>query len=140
MKKFNHLKPTPKPDITISNQENKAPTGKPKMSYTKALMRNLTSLQNNEGSLNIQPRPITLKEQIKVQHLARQTFKRRKLPQREQNSRPPSRHASQTNQSDRVKEISDLQAQIESLRRQDTNTKNKKQQLNNQNYTNQNSH
>ena len=32
------------------------------------------------------------------------------------------------------------QAQTESLRRQDTNTKNKKNQLNNQNYTNQNSH
>ena len=129
LKKFNHLKPTPKPDFTISNQENKAPTGKPKMSYTKALMRNLTPLQNNEGSLNIQPRPITLKEQLKVQHPARQTFKREKLPKREQNSRPPSRYASQTSQSDR------LQAQIESLRRQDTNTTNKKQQLNNQNYT-----
>ena len=36
--------------------------------------------------------------------------------------------------------MSRLPAQIESLRRQDTNTKNKKQQLNNQNYTNQNPH
>ena len=43
--KFNHLKHTPKPDFTSSNQEKKVTRGKPKMSYAKALMRNLTSLQ-----------------------------------------------------------------------------------------------
>ena len=56
-----------------------------------------------------------------------------KLPQCEQQSRPPSRNTSQTNQSGRDKELLRLQAQVESL-------KSKKQQLNNQNYTNQHSH
>ena len=88
----------------------------------------------------IQPRSITLKEELKAQTPARQTIKKGKSPQREQNSRSPSRNPSQTNQSDRNKEISRLQPHIESLRRQDTNTKNEKQQLNNQNYRNQNSH
>ena len=76
------------------------------MSYAKARMRNGTPLQNNERGLNIQPRPITLKEQLKAQCLAKQTFKREKSPKREQYSRPPSRNPSQTNQSDRDKEIS----------------------------------
>ena len=56
-----------------------------------------------------------------------------KLPQCEQQSRPPSRNTSQTNQSGRDKDLLCLQAQVESL-------KSKKQQLNNQNYTNQHSH
>ena len=56
-----------------------------------------------------------------------------KLPQCEQQSRPPPRNTSQTNQSGRDKELLRLQAQVESL-------KSKKQQLNNQNYTNQHSH
>ena len=120
-KKFNHLKYTPKPDSYISNQENKVPARKPKISYTKVLMRNSAPPQNKR-SLNIQLRPQPLKEQLKAQHPARQTFKREKSPQRDQNSRPPSRNSSQTNQSDCDKEISRLQAQIESLRRQDTNT------------------
>ena len=63
-KKFNDLKHIPKPDYTISNQENKVLTGKPKMSYAKPLIRNVTPLQNNEHGLNIQPRIITLKEQL----------------------------------------------------------------------------
>ena len=67
------------------------------MSYAKALMRNSTPVQNNERSLNIQPRLQTLKEQLKAQHLARQTFKRGKLRQCKQNSRPPSRNPSRTN-------------------------------------------
>ena len=77
LKKFNHLKHTPKPDSTISDQENKVSTGKPKMLNTKALMRSSIPLQNNERSFNIQTRPQTLKEQLKAQHPARQTFKRR---------------------------------------------------------------
>ena len=81
-----------------------------------------------------------IKGRIKSAKPARQTIKKGKSPQRKQNSRSPSRNPSQTNQSDRNKEISRLQPQIESLRRQDTNTKNEKQQLNNQNYRNQNSH
>ena len=48
-------------------------------------MSDSTPLQNNERTRNIQPRPQTLKEQLKVQHPARQTFKKGKLPQREQN-------------------------------------------------------
>ena len=61
-----HSKHTAKPDFTISNQEDKVPTGKPKMSYVKALMKSLTPLQSNERSLNIHPRYITLKEQLKA--------------------------------------------------------------------------
>ena len=90
-------------------------TGKPKMSYAKALTSNLTPLKGNELSPNILTRPITLTEQLKAQRPERQIFKRRKSLQKEQNSRPPPRNPSQTNQSDREKEISPLQAQIESL-------------------------
>ena len=54
-KKLN-LKHTPKPDFTISKQENKVLIGKPKMSYAKALTRNSTPVLNNERSLNIQLR------------------------------------------------------------------------------------
>ena len=75
-------------------------------------------LKGNELSPNILTRPITLTEQLKAQRPERQIFKRRKSLQKEQNSRPPSRNPSQTNQSDRDKEISPLQAQIESLRQQ----------------------
>ena len=75
-KKFNHLKHTPKPDSYISNQENKVSARKPKISYTKVLMRNSAPPQNKR-SLNIQLRPQTLKEQLKAQHPARQTFKKR---------------------------------------------------------------
>ena len=139
-KKFNHFKRTPKPDSTISNQKNKAMTGKPKKSYAKTLMGNSTPLQNNKRSLKIQLRPQTLKEQLKAQDLARQTFKRGKSSQRDQNLRPPSQSSLQTNQSYCDKEILRLQTQIESLRRQGTNTKSKKLQLSNQNYLNQNSH
>ena len=49
------------------------------MSYPK-VFRNLRVLQNNKRSLNVQPRPITLKEQLKAQNPASQTFKREKQP------------------------------------------------------------
>lgn len=42
---FNYLKYTLKPGSTISNPENKVPTGKPKISCAKELMRNSTPLQ-----------------------------------------------------------------------------------------------
>ena len=67
-------------------------------------MRNSKCLKNN-NILNIQPRP---QEQLKAQHSARQTFERGKSTQHKQNSRPPSRNPSQTNQSDSDKEISYL--------------------------------
>ena len=51
-----------------------------------------------------------------------------------------SRNPLQMNQYGCDKEISRLQAQGENLERQDTNIKSKKQQSNNQNYTNQHSH
>ena len=51
-----------------------------------------------------------------------------------------SRNPLQMNQYGCDKEISRLQAQGEHLKRQDTNIKIKKQQSNNQNYTNQHSH
>lgn len=51
-----------------------------------------------------------------------------------------SRNPLQMNQYGCDKEISRLQAQGEHLKRQDTNIKIKKQQSNNQNYTNQYSH
>ena len=54
----------------------KIPTGKPKMTNVKELMRNSTFLKSNERCLNIQPRPQTLKEQLNAQHPARQTFKK----------------------------------------------------------------
>ena len=55
------------------------------MPNAKVLLKNSTSLKNNERCLNIQPRTQTLKEQLHAQHPARKTFKRGKSPQREQN-------------------------------------------------------
>ena len=89
-KKFvtlSYLKHTLKPDSTISNQENKVPTGKPKMSNAKALMTNSAPIENNERSINIQPKLKALRQQLTAQHSAKQIFKRGRLPQLEQNSR-----------------------------------------------------
>ena len=69
------LKHTPNPHSTLSNQENKATTDKPKVSYAKALMMNSIPLQDNKYSLNIQPNSEILKEKLKAQHPATQTFK-----------------------------------------------------------------
>ena len=84
---FSYLKHTLKPDSTISNQENKVPTGKPKMSNAKALMTNSAPIENNERSINIQPKLKALRQQLTAQHSAKQIFKRGRLPQLEQNSR-----------------------------------------------------
>lgn len=57
---------TPKPDSSISNQENKELTRKPEMSYAKPLMRNSTPLQNNKRRLNIHLIAQPLKERLKT--------------------------------------------------------------------------
>ena len=44
-------------------------------------MKKLALSQSNERTFNIQPRPMTLKEKLKAQHLVKQPFKREKSPQ-----------------------------------------------------------
>ena len=75
LRNFLLLKHTPNPHSTLSNQENKVTTDKPKISYAKALMMNSIPLQDNKYSFNIQPNSEILKEKLKAQHPARQTFK-----------------------------------------------------------------
>ena len=114
----------------------KVPTEKPKTPNAKVLLKNSTFLKNNERCLNIQPRTQTLKEELHAQHPERQTFKRGKSPQREQNSRSPSQNLSQTNQSDRDKDnhVCKLRLKVQRDRIQIPKVKNK---LNYHNFTNQ---
>lgn len=84
---------------------------------------------------------------MKAQHPTRQTYQKSEIDKTHTAIKSQTRNPLQTNQSDCDKRFqsmsSDLnliQAQIETLKRQDTNIKSKKQQSNNQNYTNQHSH